>query len=89
MGSPQGHGVCPWILTVSKDTPGSRNHAVEGSGNNAVKGHEVTSIWGEKQGFRIKLVDLLLSYLLSSQFVSWPEGADGCSGKPVISRESQ
>ena len=81
MGSPQGHGVCPWILTVSKDTPGSRNHAVEG--------HEVTSIWGEKQRFRMKLVGLLLSYLLSSQFVSWPEGADGCSGKPVISRESQ
>ena len=54
-----------------------------------LEGHEVTSIWGEKQGFRIKSVDLLLSYLLLSQFVSWPKGADGCSGKPVISRSSQ
>lgn len=26
-GSPQGHSVCPWILTVSKDTPGSWNNA--------------------------------------------------------------
>ena len=42
-GSPQGRCVCLWILSVSKDTPGSWD--------NALGGHEVTSIWGEKQGF--------------------------------------
>ena len=51
-GSPQGRCVCPWILSVSKDTPGSWD--------NALGGHEVTSIWGEKQGFGNKSVDLLL-----------------------------